>query len=37
MAKKYIDGRTDEDWALAANVNDDNDFNLSESPPKFAP
>ena len=48
MAKKFIDGRTDEDWALAMNnkklleQEDDFDssqemhFNLSSSPPRFA-
>ena len=33
MAQKYIDGRTDEDWALA---NHDVDSDLSHSPPRFA-
>ena len=33
MAKKFIDGKTDEDWALA---NDDANSVRSSSPPRFA-
>ena len=39
MAKRFIDGKTDEDWALANDLsaaNDDRASIESNSPPRFA-